>query len=84
MRKHSSATIVEVRIVQNETGISLEIADNGIGFDSAHVESCRLGLGLLHMRERATLLGADFSLQTAPGDGVRLSIHVPIIAGEKI
>jgi two-component system NarL family sensor kinase len=77
IEKHSSATRVEVDLTESESGIVLEIADNGIGIDPGHGKRVRDGLGLLHMRERASLVGGTFSIETSPGAGVRIRIHIP-------
>ncbi len=79
IEKHSSATSVDVQLTENANGITLELTDNGIGIDPAHATRLREGLGLIHMRERASLVGGTFSLETAPGQGVRLRIQVPTV-----
>jgi len=77
IEKHSSATTVEVELIDSELGLILEIADNGIGIDPGQSQRVREGLGLVHMRERAGLVGGTFAIETQPGEGVRIRIHVP-------
>jgi signal transduction histidine kinase len=55
----------------------VQIEDAGAGFDARAVPpSGRTGLS--GMRERAVLLGGDLTLETSPGDGVRLTAELPI------
>lgn len=50
--------------------VRLEIADDGVGFDTA---APRPGhFGLQGMREQAALIGAQFSLVSQPGQGTRI------------
>jgi len=80
IEKHSSATSVEVELCDTDAGVHLEIADNGIGIDPVQGQRVREGLGLVHMRERASLVGGSFALETRPGEGVRICIHVPPVS----
>ncbi|TSA83699.1 histidine kinase [Deinococcus detaillensis] len=53
---------------------TLEVCDNGVGFD---VTQTRAGsLGLKSMRERAALIGAILTLDSAPNQGTRLTLQV--------
>ena len=84
--RHSGATLVEVDLQAEENYVDLEISDNGCGFDLNEKRGPRSdgGLGLLHMRERASLVGGIFSLTSTPGAGVRMMIHVPIPREETV
>ena len=66
-------------MAETETGVTLEIADNGIGIDPSQSQRARDGLGLVHMRERASLVGGIFAIETKPGEGLRIRVHVPIV-----
>jgi two-component system, NarL family, sensor kinase len=78
VEKHSSATEVAINLEEDGSYVMLEISDNGCGFEMAKAHGTDAGLGLLHMRERASLVGGVFSLTSAPGEGVRITIHAPI------
>lgn len=78
VEKHSAATEVAIGLEEDGSYVLLEISDNGCGFEPATSHSPNSGLGLLHMRERASLVGGVFALVTAPGEGVRMTIHAPI------
>lgn len=78
--RHAKATSVMVNLEQDQDLISLEIRDDGVGFDPQLVESPDpggRGLGLRGMRERAAFLGGSLDLESTPGEGttVRIRIH---------
>jgi PAS domain S-box-containing protein len=79
VEKHSASTAVEIHLQGEETMVTLEISDNGCGFDLGAEARPDAGLGLLHMRERASLVGGLFSMITSPGKGVHLTIQAPIV-----
>jgi signal transduction histidine kinase len=75
---HSGATEVDVTLKVLTTHISLEIADNGKGFDVdwALMDASRRGrIGLLGMLERVRLIGGDLQIKSRPGS-TRLSVKL--------
>jgi len=75
--KHANAGRVRVNLASSGNMLHLEVADNGSGFDSAGAairSSSGRGLGLLNMRERATLSGGAYALDSRPGKGTRICI----------
>lgn len=80
--RHASARQVHVEIVFADDKTSLEIIDDGLGFEIESILSHRQedgrGLGLLGMRERAELLGGTFEIESAHGHGTRLHIELPL------
>jgi len=79
VRKHASACHVEVIVSADEDGVGVEIADDGHGFDPLLLD--RTGwprLGLQTMRERAQAIGGAFDVVSAPGEGTRVAVHVPV------
>ena len=73
--RHAAPTRVEVRWRLSRHALSLRIADDGHGFDPA---TARRGTGLLSLRRRADELGGTFELTSAPGEGTRLSLDIPL------
>jgi PAS domain S-box-containing protein len=75
--KHSRAKNITVRLYGSDHQLSLEIRDDGVGFD---IEAARLaaGLGLISMRERIHLIGGEFDISSSPGNGTRITAHAPI------
>ncbi|HWL61365.1 MAG TPA: sensor histidine kinase [Steroidobacteraceae bacterium] len=57
-------------------GVLLEMRDDGRGFDVA--TAGHTGSGLTGMRERVALLGGQFELLSAPGQGVTIRIEIPV------
>lgn len=73
--RHGRAAAVEVRVAVRGGRLALEVRDDGRGFDPAAVTQ---GMGLLVMRERATLLNGTFSLDSAPGRGAVVRVEIPV------
>jgi len=65
--KHSGATQANVYVNCQEDTITLQVNDNGKGFDIAGVRTGSLGLGI--MRERARKVGAEIKIESKPGEG---------------
>jgi signal transduction histidine kinase len=76
--RHAKASSVMVRLDQNDDLITLEICDDGVGFDPWRLESPDpggRGLGLRGMRERAAILGGTLELESAAGEGTTLRVR---------
>jgi signal transduction histidine kinase/PAS domain-containing protein len=73
--KHAAATSVTVRIHAEDDVVTLEVVDNGRGFD-AGVLGDTGGLGLLSMRERAERLKGTLTILSAPGQGTSVQVCV--------
>lgn len=74
--KHSGAERVWIRLSMNGDRVSLEIRDDGKGFDPVAAES-QTRFGLTSMRERVQLLGGVLAIDSAPGRGTAVSLEVP-------
>ena len=75
--KHSRATKVLLNLHTTSQGnLLLTIRDNGRGLPS--VQNSSQGFGLLGMRERVASLKGSFHLHTEPGQGVEISIELPV------
>jgi two-component system, NarL family, sensor kinase len=74
---HAQARQVHLLLEREDGGLRFEIADDGVGFDAAHMlQAPRAGLGLTHMRERIESLGGRFELRSGSG-GTRLGARFP-------
>ena len=73
--KHAQAKKTEISILKNNRTVTMEVADNGKGFDptTACQEGC---LGILSMRERASEQDWEFRLDSSPGAGTRIRVEV--------
>ncbi|MDP8948467.1 MAG: PAS domain-containing protein [Actinomycetota bacterium] len=78
-RRHSGASKVEVGLrMEGEEELVAEVSDDGRGFDPALV---RPGVGISAMRERVEALGGDIELESAPAEGARVTVRVPLRGG---
>ncbi len=75
--KHARASQVTVRLAVGPAAVTVVVADNGEGFE-VEAASSRGGLGLASIRERAARLGASLEITSAPGQGVRVRLDVPL------
>lgn len=73
--KHARASQVELALVQAD-GLTLEIKDDGQGFDPQASFSGHLGLH--SMRERTEKLGGRFELASQPGQGTTVRVWLPV------
>jgi signal transduction histidine kinase len=73
--KHARANRVEVRLEAVAETLTLEISDDGSGFDPNRAFPGHLGLRT--MQERATQAGGRLDLASAPGQGTRLRVMIP-------
>jgi PAS domain S-box-containing protein len=78
--KHARADHVDVVLERSAGHLSLIIEDNGVGFDASNVETVGEGLGLVGMRERAALVGADLQIESTPGRGTTLIVRAGVVA----
>ena len=74
--KHARAEQVTVTLRHQGETIHLAIADDGAGFEPE--ANGAQGYGLQGMRERAEHLGGTFSLTSAPGEGTKITVEVPL------
>ena len=77
--KYSNAKNVSILLEKQKYDISLIIEDDGIGFDTDKKTDGKAGLGLIGMRERATLLGGNLEIESSPGNGTTLFVRVPVV-----
>jgi signal transduction histidine kinase len=78
--KHAATSCAKVHVSETEGVIEVVIRDQGAGFD---VEQESSGFGLVGIRERVTLAGGAFSVDTTPGAGTALRISVPrVLVGQ--
>lgn len=71
--KHAGAGEVDLSLDCTPVAATLTVRDNGHGFDPASV--CPTSLGLSIMRERATLIGSELTLASAPGAGTSVTLR---------
>lgn len=79
--RHAEADAVLAQVSLENGTLSVEIEDDGKGFEPETVgitSGSARGLGLQGMRERVELMGGSFTLSSSPGRGTRIAITVPV------
>jgi signal transduction histidine kinase len=76
--KHAQATHVTVTVGVDDETLRLVVADDGIGFDPAHLAETDVvrGWGLLTMAERAEAVGGRCGVESVPGQGTQVIVEV--------
>jgi signal transduction histidine kinase len=76
--KHSGATWLEARLIFEPETVTLQIHDNGCGFDSAEMlrHDAHSGIGLSSIAQRVETEGGRLDITTAPGQGTRIDVMV--------
>ncbi|MEX2262845.1 MAG: sensor histidine kinase [Bryobacteraceae bacterium] len=80
--KHARASRVSLSLRRSAQSLTVEVEDDGRGFVLKPEErSTQAGrLGILGMRERASILGGSIRFDSAPGTGTRLRMQIPLPA----
>lgn len=73
--KHSKAKNINIHINYQPSHCSITIADDGEGFNANLLEATQTGIGLKNMQNRANLIHANFSIESAPGKGTTVLIE---------
>ncbi len=76
--KHSGAMHFRLSIIKSYPKIIFLAEDDGRGFDGQIRSDSERSLGLLGMRERASLLGGTFQVHGRRGEGTRIRIEIPL------
>jgi len=82
--QHAQATEVRVSMVLHSEAFVLTVADNGRGFDTSvpipRLAGVRVatGNGLHNMRKRLEEVGGHCEWDTAPGEGTRVKLWIPV------
>lgn len=74
--KHSKARHVSLKLQCRDRRVTLTVADDGAGFESAGAVSPGGHWGLTMMRERAEAVGARLHVESAPGAGTRIMVEL--------
>ena len=75
--KHSKAQNLTVAIQKEKTNLVLRVKDDGQGFIPSEAAKSG-GLGLTTMKERAELCGGQVRINSHPGKGTEIVIHIPL------
>jgi signal transduction histidine kinase len=80
--RHAQASAVLVQVGVEGEELRIEIEDDGTGFEPEAVarREGRRSWGLLGIRERAEILGGVAVVESAPGQGTRVAVRIPLPA----
>ncbi|MBP3886959.1 MAG: hypothetical protein J6F30_04795 [Cellulosilyticum sp.] len=76
--RHGKAERVHIRLEIDSKKLTLEIKDQGIGFEYKEIEEHQLGLGIKNIQKLALVMGGDLKIQSAIGKGTGILIDIPI------
>lgn len=79
IREHAGAHRVDIRIATAGRLLTMDVTDDGAGFDVGRIESeARPGhIGLRVMRDRARAAGGELTITSVPGEGTTVRAEVP-------
>ncbi|MGY1786200.1 sensor histidine kinase [Geodermatophilus sp. SYSU D00698] len=73
VRRHADATAVVLRLARVGGQVSVNVEDDGVGFDPSSVAVS----GLDGLRGRVAQVGGEVDVASAPGSGTRVTVRVP-------
>jgi signal transduction histidine kinase len=79
--KHAQVATARITLEVQGPALFIQIADDGAGFDPAALRGAggpSDGFGLFSVRERLELLGGRLEIHSAPGQGTRVGLVVPL------
>jgi signal transduction histidine kinase len=81
--KHAEANAVNIRIENKNDILAIKIVDNGKGINPGILHNS-LSMGLLNMKERASLIGADLRINSFTNSGTLIELNLSINVKENI
>jgi signal transduction histidine kinase len=76
--KHAAATTVDVTVTTAADAVTVEVRDDGVGFNTGAAGG---GFGLVGMRERVELASGSLRVVSAPERGTVVRAHIPLEPG---
>ena len=71
--RHSGAEVLRIYLERADTGMRLEVVDDGEGFDE---EQPKRGFGLVTMKDRAEALGGKLHIDSSRGAGTKVELEL--------
>jgi PAS domain S-box-containing protein len=81
--RHAQVHEATVTLWADQSGLGIEISDQGAGFEQTATLANASGVGLAGMRERVASLGGSLTITSAPGTGTSVMVELPLATGEK-
>lgn len=83
--RHAKPQNIHITLQSDERNVTVIVQDDGKGFDLQEVQAKgKEALGLMGMMERASLVGGELKIDTAPGKGTRVLIKLPLLEREDL
>jgi NarL family two-component system sensor histidine kinase YdfH len=76
--RHAQARRASVSLRGDGSSLSVEVTDDGIGFDPGRSEGREGHYGLIGLGERVRLSGGTLEIRSAPGKGTSLNVSIPL------
>lgn len=79
--RHADAKAADISLTRNQGKICLVVQDDGCGFPLVSKSIANFlpnQLGLIGIRERAELIGGSLEINSAPGQGSKIKVCVPV------
>jgi two-component system, NarL family, sensor kinase len=73
--KHAQATAIDIHLHYNTVLLTMQINDNGIGFNTAQTKP---GTGLQNIKKRTALLKGNYAISTVINTGTQIKIEIPL------
>jgi signal transduction histidine kinase len=89
IQKHARAKEVLISLDKYDAHAILTIQDDGRGFNEGEEDEEAIhstesgGFGLIGMRERATVIGGRFDVESRPGEGTCITVRVPLQSSDE-
>ena len=82
--RHGAPSAIEVRLMVDDGTATLEVTDDGEGFETGGASRNGSGLGIFSMRERVALVDGVFDIVSGPGMGTRVRATVPVTSADSL
>lgn len=80
-REHGSASAVTISLTYQPDSVSVDVRDDGAGFDPDGVTSEARGFGLSGIQARVQQFGGSFEVESSPARGTSAVVSIPIETG---
>ena len=70
--KHSNASLIKIKMEQQNTSLSMKVSDNGVGINWEHVDGSKQGL--YSIEQRIQSLGGRFKIESTTNQGVQIEL----------
>jgi len=77
--QHAGATHLDIQVQYEIKRLRMKIEDNGVGLSSDLADTTPAGhFGVIGMRERAQAIGGTFTMTSAPTEGTKITVELPL------